>query len=280
MKNILKITFGILFITLLFSACEEYDDFMTGDAKTGGLIKPSAQLPYKLYNTPTLDIEIVVPKGEPIETIHVSYYYMRMSDTTMSNVLTFDIAVDGANKSDEIVKTVTYTWETLRAGIILPSNPQIPLETDPTISDFIGDYWLYSYEVTLADGRRLINNSTTQISVANFFAGKYDVTGYFYHPSAPRDINEAKDLVAKNSSTCVTTFGDFADKTWLIEISIDNSYNVTMAFPDDGYGSQQGDPTDPSHLCTYDPETGVIELWYYYYGSTGLRMAHEIYTPQ
>jgi len=286
MKNILKITFGILFIALLFSACEEYDDFMTGDAKTGGLIVPSKMIPYKLGLTPSLDINIEVRQGAPIETIHVSYYYMRMSDTTVSNTLTFDIPVGGANATEEINKTMTYTWDQLREGIVLPTGPQIPAsDLDPTIGSFIGDYWLFSYTVTLSDGRKIINNNKTTVSIANFFAGTYDVELLYFHPTAggtyPTEAYGGvrklkKDLVPVSPYTCYAFFGVWEDN--VTNITIDASNNVSITFDRDDAIS--GDPYDATKVNSYDPETGVIQIYYHYYGSGGPRIFWEKFTPK
>lgn len=285
MKNILKLTFGLLVMSLFFSACEDPDDFMTGDAKTGGLVNPTLLVPYKLGITPTFNIDIEVPKGEPIETIHVKYYYMRMSDTTMSNELTFDIAVDGANKSAAVVKSLPYTWDDLRAGIVLPTDPQIPAtDLDPTIANFIGDYWLFTYTVTMADGRELINNQASKIAIANFFAGTYDVTLLYFHPTAggtyPTDpyggIRKLKkDLTPTSPYDCYAFFGVWEDN--ITTIHIDAANNVTITFDRAAFS---GDPNDPTKVNSYDPVTGVIQIYYYYPGAGGNRIFWETFTPK
>lgn len=110
---------------LMFAAnsCMENTDLITENAKSGGLVNPSGLIAYKLGLTPTFDINVEVPKGAAVEKIKVSYYYMRMSDTTMSNTLTFDIPINGANVTEAINKVLPYTWSSLRDGITLPSDP-------------------------------------------------------------------------------------------------------------------------------------------------------------
>jgi len=61
----------------------------------------------------------------------------------------------------------------------------------------------------MSDGRKVINNSTTNIGVANQYAGTYQVDGIFHHPTAgDRPINEEKFLTPIDAYTCWTTLGD------------------------------------------------------------------------
>lgn len=285
MKTKIKV-FLLIFtmLGLIYSACNKSEDLVTADAKTGGLIVPTGMIPYKLGLTPSLNIDIEVPQGDPIQTIHVSYYYMRMSDTTVSNTLKFDIAINGANENEAVKKTLPYTWETLRAGIVLPTDPQIPVtELDSTIANFIGDYWLFSYTVTMVDGREIINNNTTNVAIANFFAGTYDVHILYFHPTAGgtyptvpyADDKYKKDLTPISAYDCTTWFGVWENN--LTTIHIDAANNVTISFnrPD----AVSGDPNDATKLNSYDPVTGVIQIYYFYPGAGGNRIFWETFTP-
>jgi hypothetical protein len=288
MKSIIRKSIwlsGAFFLMLASNSCLKNDDLVTADAKSGGLINPTGLVPYKLGLTPTFDIDLNVPKGPAIKTIHVSYYYMRMSDTTMSNVQTFDIDVSGANASEDVSKKLNYSWATIREGFTLPTDPQIPpTDVDTSIAKFIGDYWSFSYTTELTDGRVILNNQTTTVSVANFFAGTYDVELRYFHPSMgtyPDNLyggvrSMKLDLVPTSPYDCFTFFGVWEDNH--IFIHIDADYKVTITFDrDDGVS---GVEEDPSLLNTYDPETGVIQIYYHYAGATGNRTFWEKFTPK
>jgi hypothetical protein len=285
-RIIFNVFLPLLALGLMLGACQKNVDLLTPDAKTGGLLLPTEIIPYKLGITPTFNVDIVVPQGPAIKTIHVTYYYMRSSDTTQSNILKFDIPVNGENVTAEVTKSLPYTWATIREGIVLPTAPQIPAtDLDPTISDFIGDYWLFSYTVTLEDGRELINNRTTKVSVANFFAGTYDVELLYFHPTAggtyPTEAyggvrKMKKDLIAASPFVCYTWFGVWENNFTIVNIDASNKVTLTFNRAD----AVSGDPNDPTKLNSYDPETGVIQIYYFYPGSGGNRIFWEKFTPK
>jgi len=282
MKQILKYTLVILTLGLFasaFTSCLESEDLMTDGAKTGGLVSVTKSVPYKLGATPNFTVSINVLKGPAVNSIKVYKYFIHNADTSQSSeVLLTTVDINGQNTSNDYTAAFTSTWNDLVNDLPkLPKGYSVP--TNEMLAD-IGDAFKLVYYSVLPDGREVLNNAKTTVSVANFFAGTYNVTGYFYHPSSPRSINEEKILTAKSATTCYTTFGDFKDPEWLVNISIDSNNNVTLTFTGDDYGSVAGDPNDPSHVCTYNPQTKVIELWYWYMGGTGVRMAYEIYTPK
>ncbi len=285
MKNKLLniISFALLILTFsVFISCEKPVDLVTDGVKTGGLVEPTAIIPFKLGLTTSADIYITVPKGSAIKSIEVTKQYLRSSDTTYSNsVVVANVSVEGANAEAEIEKVLNYTWANLIEGIVLPTDPQIPAtDIDSTIADFIGDSWTFSYVVTMMDGSVIVNNNTTNVAIANFFAGKYRCVGVFYHPvNGPRDIDKDKNLVALGATVCRTELGDLGGSGYYLDININpTTYAITLT---GGPAAViMGDPADPTHGNTYDPATGIIELWYYYVGGTGNRVVHEVYTPK
>lgn len=289
MKNIFKRSIWVSSVFLLMftmNSCLQNTDLVTENAKNGGLVIPSGLVPYKLGVSPAAEISFTVPKGAPVKTVKVSYYYMRMSDTVASNTLSFDVAIDGANATEAVTKNLSYTWSQLIAGIVLPSAPQIPAtDVDPTIAAFIGDYWEFSYTSIMEDGREIVNNSTTLVSIANFFAGTYNVTLLYFHPtaggtyptSAYGGVRSLKlDLTPTSPYDCWTYFGVWTDN--MINIHIDATNAVTITF--DRADGVSGDPYDATNLNTYDPATGVIQIYYHYYGASGPRIFWETFTPK
>jgi hypothetical protein len=285
-----KLIFSILSLVLtafIFTSCDKtYTDLMTANVQTGGLVDPTGIVAYKLGMTPSFDIVVDIPKGHGIKTIEVQKYYTRMSDTTLSNVVSTTIDVNNANVNEQVQKTLTQTWNTLKEGLVLPTDPQIPAsENDIHIAKFIGDYWTFNYICTMDDGRVLTNTRQTQVSIANFFAGSYDLLLKYFHPTAGGsypttpyggDRLSKIDMVPTGALDCQVYFGVWTDN--LINIHIAPDYTVTITF--NRADAVMGDPYNANNKCSYDPETGIIKLYYYYPGSGGPRVFWAVYTPK
>lgn len=286
MKKIIISFFSLAIVTLLFTSCDNTtDDFMTGNVETGGLIVPSGNIAYKLGLTPTFDISIDIPKGAGIESIKVTKQYLRSSDTIYSNKVSNVITVGGANTTEAVHKVLPQTWTSLREGLVMPSDPQIPLTEDvPNIADFIGDSWIFTYESTMTDGRVLINTNTTNIAIANFFAGKYNLEMQYFHPTAGGTYPTSayggvrKSVIDMNpvgALDCTVWFGVWTDNLVNIHIAPDNTVTITFDRDD----AKVGDPYNAANIPSYDPATGVIKL-YYYYNTAAPRVFWAVYTPK
>ena len=126
----------------------------------------------------------------------------------------------------------------------------------------------------------------------NPYAGEYSTVMYYWHPTAGGDYppsatgepyggvrTDVKELSAITGRKCQTGFAVWGDTDicW-ITVNADNSitYEVDVTWP---YDVKMGDPTDASKVSHYDPETGVIYLYYHYTGSGGDRIFWETFTP-
>ncbi|MCE5347182.1 MAG: hypothetical protein LLG13_12975 [Bacteroidales bacterium] len=287
MRKIIYSVLSLIMVSFFLFSCDDtYTDLMTSNVKTGGLVNPTGTVAYKLGMTPSFDITIDIPKGPGIKSIEVQKYYTRMSDTTLSNVVSTTINIDGANETEAVQKKIAQTWATLREGLTMPTDPQIPVtETDPNIAKFIGDSWTFTYICTMIDGRVLTNTQTTNVAIANFFAGSYDLLLKYFHPTAggtyPTSAygGERKSkitMVPTGALDCWAYFGVWTDNKIFIHIASD--YKVTLTF--DRSDAIQGDPYNANNICSYDPATGIIKLYYYYQGSGGPRIFWAVYTPK
>jgi hypothetical protein len=287
MRKIIYPVLSLITVMLLLASCDDnFTDIMTKDVQTGGLVDPSGSIAYKLGLTPSFEIEIDIPKGPGIESIEVQKFYTRMSDTTISNTVSTVIEVDGANASELIQKTMTQTWASLREGLTLPTDPQIPAtETVSNIADFIGDYWTFTYICTMTDGRVITNTRTTTVAIANFFAGTYDLVMKYFHPTAGGtyptsayggDRKSKEEMVPTSALDCWVYFGVWTDNK--VNIHIEPDYTVTLTF--DRPDAISGDPYDATNIPSYDPATGIIKLYYHYYGAGGPRVFWAFYTPK
>lgn len=272
MKKSIISALSLIFALIMFVSCDDkYDDLVTGDAKTGGLVFPTSSIPYKLGSTPQVDITIDIPKGPGIQSIDVYRTY-----TDKVEVLDQTIDVGTANTSGDVTKSITYNYSQLVNGLDLPAD-----ESELTI----GDNWTLTYVAKMTDGREVVNSNATNISVANFFAGPYEKQMKYFHPTAGgtypttpySGYTENVDLVAMNASECWDWFGVWEDNK--ITINIDSETNaVQLTF--ERSDAVVGDPNNAENVCSYDPETGIIKLYYYYPGSGGNRIFWAVYTPR
>lgn len=259
---------------LFITSCNKNEDLMTSNVKTGGLVIPTTSIPYKLGNTPTADINLTVPQGSPIKSVEVYIEYYSYGDDTSSNkILLETVSIGGSNESKDVKKTLAYTYTQMRNGLLVDGTP---LPTDELLLD-IGNYFTLSYIAVMSDdNRKVTNNAKTKISVANLYAGYYQVDGVFNHPvNGPRTINEEKFLTPISAYTCNVSVGDLGASGYFVDITV-NPANNEVSF-------SNGTPVDilptAGKTSYFDPATGKFYLYYYYVGSTGNRVIEEEYTP-
>lgn len=270
MKKIIFSFLSFAIVVLFFTSCDKTtDDFMTGEAKTGGLVSPTKSFPYKLGGTTTFNLSLDIAKGPGVVSIEVYKSY-----TGIAQVLDRTIDIGSANASAAVNKSITFDYATLISGLGMPADESV-------LS--IGDAWTISYVAIMEDGRSVLNSAKTVIGVANFFAGSYDNSVNYHHPSRGAypdngDMNTgSKDLTATSANTCSTTFAVWADLCW-VTINSDNS--ITFVVDDTwGYDVGLGVPEHPELVSSYDPATGIIKMYYNYSGAGGFRIFHEVFTP-
>jgi len=123
----------------------------------------------------------------------------------------------------------------------------------------------------------------------NPYAGDYDVELKYFHPTAGGSYPDEpygglrvseKTLSAITGRKCQTGFAIWPDTDlcW-ITVNADNSINfeVDVTWP---YDVKMGDPKNSANVSHYDPETGIIYLYYYYAGTGGDRIFWEVFTPK
>jgi hypothetical protein len=256
----------------MFSACNESEDLVTKDATTGGLVVPTSSIPYKLGATPVVSIAVTIPMGPSVASIEVYNSYNDVAaDKVSAQVLMKTVEVSSANLTEEVEKPYTLTYTDLIKGITIDGKA---LPTNESLLA-IGNYWELSYVSVMADGRRIINNATTNVSVANKYAGFYQSVGVFTHPTAgPRPINEEKFLTPLTAYSCRIPAGDLGSSGYSVVLTVDPATN-TVSF-------SGGAPTDmfaSAERSYYDPASGKFYLHYFYVGGTGNRVMDEVLTP-
>jgi hypothetical protein len=257
---------------LMFSSCNESKDLVTKDALTGGLVSPTSSVPYKLGATPSVAIDVKVPMGPGIVSLEVHNQYFSAASGSKSNeVLMKTVDMGSANTTEEVTKKYSVTYADLSKGITIDG---ASLPTDESLLP-IGDYWVLTYVSILGDGRKVLNNASTNIAVANKYAGFYQSVGVFTHPvNGPRPINEKKFLTPLSAYACQIPAGDLGASGYKVTITVDPATN-NVSF-------SAGVPTDmfaQAERSYYDPATGVFHLHYFYVGATGNRLMDETLTP-
>jgi hypothetical protein len=277
MKNIFNKAYLLMFaiIALALNACVEPEATITDYGVAGGLVDPQvSNFPYKIGATTTFDIGVEVPMGPGIESIEVTKVFVTVDGDESNTVLLSTVPVASANTSGVMETSFTLDYAELRKGITI-NGKELPVEDVDLI---IGDSWVLSYTAVMAgDSRIVLNNATTNIGVANKYAGDYQVTGTFNHPtSGVRAINEEKYLTAINATTSLSYAGDLA--------GYGTDYDIFIIVNEDNSVTVKGTPDTVTDIIMdgvneYDPVTGVFTLNYYYVGSTGNRIMSEVYTP-
>ncbi|HNW56314.1 MAG TPA: hypothetical protein PKM69_00975 [Bacteroidales bacterium] len=225
---------------------------------------------------------------------------MKLSGPTVNDIkepITVTIAADPASTAVEgkhyrlDATTITLTPENNYLGLIgitmLTQGNEPPLAITPVLV----------LDVISATGdSKVVNNGKALSITLNYvffcpFAGNYDVTCLYFHPGTVGYPTVAyggvrhyeKELVATSPTKAYTYFGVWEDN--YVFVSIDASNKVTVTF--DRSDAKVGDPHDPSKVCSYDPITGIIQLYYYYDGSAGAdpnnptsRIFYETFVPQ
>ena len=91
MKKVIFSALSLILAVLTFTSCDTTPvDLMTADVKTGGILNPTAAVPYKLGGTPSFDISINIPKGPGVASIEIYKSYTgkaEVLDQTVTEVL-------------------------------------------------------------------------------------------------------------------------------------------------------------------------------------------------
>jgi hypothetical protein len=272
MKKLIYSVLSLIFMVLVLTSCEQnYTDLMTAEAKTGGILAPTKAFPYKLGGTKNFDITLDIPKGPGIVSVEIYKKY-----TGKAEVLDQTVSVGSANATADKSIKVSYNYAKLIAGLNMPADESVLK---------IGDAWTLRYVSVMEDGRKVDVGPKTLISVANFFAGSYELLMKYFHPTAGGvypttpyggDRKSNVNLVPISAYECTDYFGVWTDNIVTIRITPDYKVSITFNRSD----AVSGDPNNAANVNSYDPATGIIKLFYYYPGAGGNRIFWAVYTPK
>lgn len=135
-----------------------------------------------------------------------------------------------------------------------------------------------------------------ELKAKNEYDGEYYATGYLYHPTLPREIDQPKTLTTFTATSVICELGDLGANNYFAVLDVDASNNVTITTAPGAAGAPytmfttELPSTNPGYTpqwpraseCnnTYDPVEKEFRLRYGYLGSTGWRVSEEIIRRQ
>jgi hypothetical protein len=307
--NFLK-TFQFLFaalIVVMATGCLKDKDF---DNNKYGINNPAGQPKGVLFQQSKVDADgVQIPNTFGLEGVSTPQSVETLVKIAADNAATRDVHVKIVLNSSLITGTgltelssTYYTIPTL--DVVIPAGQKnvlfkvvIPnaLIVDPskvyalgfTIQSVDGDYTVAANSKDVVLG----------IAIKNQYDGSYHSTGYFYHPSSPRTLDEVKTLPTIDANTVSAYLGDLGTSGYISYLTVDPATNkVTIKAAPGAQGAPYtqfdgGLPTtnpgytakwDKSAQCnnTYDPATKTFYLRYGYVGGTGWRVTEEVLVKQ
>jgi hypothetical protein len=156
--------------------------------------------------------------------------------------------------------TYTYTNPVIKAGT-RDANFSVNVKLPKTL-DFSKEY-VIPVGISDASGVKISGNlGFMNIFVGgapNQYEGAYQSTGYFSHPSSPRDINRAKTIKTIDKNTSETEFADLGYIMWL-KVNKDNTVTIIPK----GAAADLAGPFEQTGVNKYDPATKSFTLNYQY----------------
>ncbi|WP_289055547.1 hypothetical protein [Carboxylicivirga marina] len=175
--------------------------------------------------------------------------------------------------------------------ILMTEGNTPPMDGTPEFEDYESPMLYLNVSDVTGSDVVIPTGKTAKISLnftpPNPYAGTYSAEITYFHPTAggsyPNDpysheVSD-KEFVAVTGRKCETAFAIWHNNKCWITVNSDNS--ITYIVDDTwSYDVALGDPNDDTKVSHYDPETGVIYLYYHYYGSGGPRIFWEVFTPK
>jgi len=201
---------GILLLSVFaLSACDKREEAVTG--VEGGLVEiKDASINYVVGNSGPYKSNLRIYQGT-VKTNKIDIYKtfntkipapteqdsLNMEAVSSNTVLLKTITIDQLDQNS--MQNFQFTFDELKEGLTINEKPLASSDGDY----LIGDYWELQYYSTTSDGRTLLQDLSTKVTVATRFAGRYRfVEGEYYRLGV------------------LTSSGDYWDPEYLVE-SID-----------------------------------------------------------
>ena len=254
---------------LLFNACNESEDLVTKDAKTGGLVVPTGNIAYLLNATPTVSVALSALQGPGIQSIEVYNQYIANSEGTESNVaLMKTIDVASSNSAAEVAKDYKLVYADLIKGLTIGGKA---LPADESALP-LGDYFTLSYVSVMADGRKVLNNATTKISIANQWTGSYLMSYYALRAGDPVLTGYVSDMPWKLATAGKKSVVYWKTHLWGDGVGVIGGIGPWLLTIDDSGGQSKPMPVtvtdaanpavknNPAYNSRYEPSTKTFYI--------------------
>jgi Domain of unknown function (DUF1735) len=295
MKRIFNMLTVVAGVSFLFTSCLKDDaitDYSDQSIQPVVLI-PNANWPRTVTVAPlALDF---VPKVDVSLTARVSW------DKPLDQAVEVTFAKDAAAVTQYNAKFgTTYeflpdnAWKASSFKTTIPAgatDATLPIEIYPPNIDLAKNNMI-AFKITDASGQNVASNFSTflkPILVKNIYEANYAVTGWFFHPSAPRGINADKYIATISGVRSEAPLGDLGGAGYIFRFDVSSTNTLinwqamesTPTEPASGFmtlDNPAGIPTYPgpggythaTYNNTYDPDGKVFWMHYGYgVGSTG-----------
>jgi len=225
MKNIFKLSFFGVAMTVAFSSCLKDKGFDNGDYGIQVIEKKGVSLPQSVagsvdYGLLSSDVpQLLVSPVVALETIGA-----QSSDVTVQFALKPSLVA--ADPDLTLLPASAYTSNltaTIKAGSLLDTlEITIPRasDLDPTLT-----YGLGLELVSASNGFTVASNMKEvliRITIKNIYDGEYTSNGYFYHPTAARTItNRPKTLATTGPNSVEVELGDLGGSGYFAIFTVD-----------------------------------------------------------
>ena len=175
MKNLIYSKIFLLCIFLIVSCEPNYQDLVTENAATGGLVNVNTpSLNYIIGNDATYTVSLQVLQGE-VKTTSVNVW---KSFTSSEGETSNQALLKEVNVTSDVTSALEFTvdLEELRSGLSIDG---VDLPADDGLYS-IGDSWTLTFQTVTSEGNVHLNRSTVKISVATRLAGMYEVIASSY----------------------------------------------------------------------------------------------------
>ena len=285
---------SLLLVTIV--GCLKDEDF---EDQQYGLQVPSVNsvsFPEKLQSPVTKGI---VAQSSPQEV--VGPLLALNAGSASSSPVTVNLATDDAlvtAEGLELMPAGSYSINSLNvtipAGSITSDALKITI-ADALSLDATKKYGI-GFKITSADqgfiAAKNLSAMVIAFTIKNQYEGTYEATGYFYHPTGPRDFHEDKEVLTVNATTSQVFLGDLGTAGYVAWFQVDPATNAITITPAPGAAGApytmftSGLPTSNpgytpqwpgSATCdnTYDPATKTFKVRYGYLGGSGWRVTEE-----
>ncbi len=195
---------------------------------------------------------------------------------TINHTITVDVAIPAPFGSfDQDERRIVSLESIVAYAKLSPAAKIQPIDNAPELGE-PGDFSQENkYLVTAADGKttQVWTIKVNPLPIINQYEGEYHATGFFDHPTAPRDMDLNKYYSSVDETTITGDHSDLGDAGYKVTLKVnaDNSVEVKQFANESEIGEMTPDAEN-----SYDPATKTFTLSYRYMGGDGWRTVTEI----